>query len=140
MFRRRSLLRTRLAKLPHLKDDLEPAILLIDQEIQESYKAQQILSEKKAIDAIKTNSKSFFKYAQSKRKGKSKIGPLRTTAPDSTKLRYVQDPLKIADILSHQYQSVFTKPLQNRRVTNPRLFFTTDMPTNIDSLADIIFN
>ena len=92
LFRKRSLLRTRLAKLPHLKDDLEPAILCIDQEIQESYKAQQVLSEKKAVDAIKTNSKSFFKYAQSKRQGKTKIGPLKTTSLGSTTTTKPQTP------------------------------------------------
>ena len=134
LFRKRSKLQTTLAKLPHLKDELEPAIIMIDREIQDSYKAQQVLTEKKAVEAIKTNSKAFFKYAQSKRNGKTKIGPLKTITPGSTptKPHYVQDPQKMADILSQQYQSVFTKPLEHLRVNNPHSFFSSNLPTEIE--------
>ena len=59
----------------------------------------------KLLQDITTNPKAFYKFADTKRKVKSKIGPLKSG--DS----YVSDPKQMADILSQQDNSVFSKPL-----------------------------
>ena len=68
--------------------------------------------EQKAINNIKSNPKEFYRYANSKKKYKDPIGPLRTGTT------YTSDPMKMAEILSQQYQSVFSEPQSNTDITN----------------------
>ena len=65
---------------------------------------QQLKKEEWVIKQIKSNPKAFYKHAAKNRKERAKIGPLKS---DDI---YVNDPQKMADILSVQYQSVFSKP------------------------------
>ena len=60
---------------------------------------------------IRTNPKAFYTYANKFRKIKSKIGPLAHT-DEQGETTFESGPKKMADILSSQYQSVFTTPRQ----------------------------
>ena len=86
------------AKSP-ARDDLKLEIELIDTDLRNSYHSQASLEE---------DPQYFFKYANSKRKTQTKIGPLQTTSKGITKLE--SGHKEMAEILSSQYQSVFTKP------------------------------
>jgi len=60
--------------------------------------------ERKAISEIKNNPAAFYKYADSYCKTKSKIGSLRLGDI------FVSDSKRMAQILSNQYESVFSQP------------------------------
>ena len=64
--------------------------------------------EKKVTGAIKSNPKAFYVYANKSRKVKTKIGPLKTVSNGVPE--YVAGPLKMAEILSNQFEGVFTTP------------------------------
>ena len=78
--------------------------------------------EKKALENIKSNPQAFFKYANSSRSVRSKIGPLQTGET------YTSNPKKMADILSYQYKSVFSTPCDN--LTNLEAVRSTCPPLN----------
>ena len=67
---------------------------------------KQKSTEKKLAESINTDPKSFWKYASSKRKEQLKIGPLKIPGSNA----FESDPLKMAEILSNQFKSVFTTP------------------------------
>ena len=72
--------------------------------------------EKEQIQNLKTNPAAFYKYAKESQKNSAQIGPLKDTR--NGKLTYESDPLKMAEILSNQYESVFTIPKTGPRVFN----------------------
>ena len=76
-------------------------------ELQALHKSKLNFEEKKAIDAIKKNPKFFYAYAKKHSKIKPKIGPLKRS--DGT---FTTDQQEIAELLSKQYCSVFSKPVQ----------------------------
>ena len=86
---------------------------------------------KKAVDAIKTNSKYFYSYSNKFSKVKSNIGPLM----DNTN-KLILGPQKMAEILSKQYKSVFSEPMIDHPITHPYPDF---MSTGRGSLYDIEF-
>ena len=45
----------------------------------------------------------------------------------------------MADMLSRQYTSVFSTPLPDRIVRDPHTFFHSDLPTNMESMLDVVF-
>ena len=98
----------------------------IEISLQESYQSQIAYDEDKAVNAIKTNSKYFFSYAQKRNKLRPSIGPLVDIEGD-----YISNPRKLADMFSNQYKSVFSMPCQFP------LNLTRDLP---HYLKDIIFN
>ena len=59
----------------------------------------------KAVQSIKFNSKYFFSYAKKFSAVKSAIGPLLNAAKE-----FISWPAKMADILSDQYNSIFSTP------------------------------
>ena len=77
----------------------------IEKKLQKSYKTHQLENEQKATKAIKSNSKYFFNYAKRFSKIKSSIGPLLNDNGE-----YVLDDNQMAEMLSNQYKSIFTKP------------------------------
>ena len=87
-------------------------------DIKDSYERENLASEEKAINAIKTNSKAFFKYANQKRKVRSRIGPLMTNSGELT-----ENAREMADILSHQYESVFSITQEEQKIKNGSDFF-----------------
>ena len=93
-------------KIDKVKDKLEE----IHTKIKESIVAQKIDEERRAVQAIKENPRFFFSYSKRHAKCKSNIGPLLDL---ENKLQ--QDPKKMADILQHQYTSVFSNPNSNEK-------------------------
>ena len=77
----------------------------IEKELTKSYQQSQKVSEEKAVNSIKRNSKYFFSYAKKFSAVKSGIGPFI----DATK-ELVTNPIKMAKMLSEQYNSVFSTP------------------------------
>ena len=63
-----------------------------------------------------------------------------TISPAGSTTPHIYDPKRMADILSAQYQSVFSTPCEDMIVENPNVFFSSDLPANIDSLVDITFS
>ena len=61
--------------------------------------------ETKLLEGIKSNPRAFYKYANQARKGKTKIGPILSNG------KYHSDPIKMANLLSQQYESVFSDPM-----------------------------
>ena len=77
----------------------------IDKEIAESVSKQNRVREGKAILKIIENPRYFFSYAKKHAKRKSTVGPLLDENKDLE-----HEPKKMADILQHQYSSVFSDP------------------------------
>ena len=86
------------------KEQIENRINEINTEINNLTIAIQDHKEKCAINDIKNNPQSFFKYANSSRSTKSTIGPLKSGTT------FQNGPKQMADILSQQYESVFSEP------------------------------
>ena len=61
--------------------------------------------ESEAIEKIKANPKSFYRYAKSKSVVRSNIGPLLNNKGDLT-----SHPKDMTEILSNQYSGVFSDP------------------------------
>ena len=70
-----------------------------------SYRESEIDMEEKAVEAIKTNPKYFYTYTKKRSKCTSKIGPLLKDKDQLT-----DDNKEMAELLSKQYSSVFSKP------------------------------
>ena len=79
----------------------------INQEIQQCIDTKKQQDETKVINEIKNNPKAFFKYANSNKESRMKIGPLKSG------VTFESGPKKMADILSNQYQGVFSTPCVN---------------------------
>ena len=82
-------------------------LLEIEKKLQESYRTQKKYDERRAVDAIKANSKYFFDYAKKHTKVKTKIGPLKDNHGKMT-----NDPKVMAELFSAQFQKVFSTPAQ----------------------------
>jgi hypothetical protein len=83
----------------------------LSEEIKQSYDEEEQRNEEKASSNIKMNSKAFFSYANRKKTIRSKIGPLNSSS------RGLEDgPKKMAEILSLQYKSVFSEPIQDKEL------------------------
>ena len=76
----------------------------INKEIEDIHGRDKLKQERKAVDEIDSNPSYFFKYANSTRKTRSRIGPLKSG------MHYTSGEKEMADILSRQYHSIFTKP------------------------------
>ena len=80
-------------------------LISIELELQKSYRQQSNREETKAISNIKRNPKSFYSYANKFSKVSTAIGPLINSAK-----KLVTSASQMAEILSQQYQSVFSQP------------------------------
>ena len=90
------------------KQKITNELLQIEKDLQKSFKKSDMYMEDKAVKAIKSNSKYFFSYAKKKSKIRSKIGPLLDKLGNLT-----SNNKEMAEILSQQYVSVFSKPTDN---------------------------
>ena len=79
----------------------------IERKLQKSYQSQEQNDEHKAVGNIKNNSKYFFTYARKKAKLTVPVGPLKDSAGN-----LVNSPIEMANILSNQYESAFSNPVQ----------------------------
>ena len=87
------------------RQKLDRKLINIEILLQQSHQASRSMREQKAIDAIKINPKYFFTYTKKFSKTSSKIGPLLDENNS-----YTASSAKMAEILSSQYQSVFSVP------------------------------
>ena len=128
LMRKRTKLRKSLLSEQDLarKIGIKTRLTSIEKDLQTSYKTQNEMEERKAVDAIKDNPKFFYSYAKDKHKLPSTVGPFLDEAG-----RYVSDPRKLANMLSIQYKSVFSMPTQVQS--------NHSGPPNEDLLEDIAF-
>ena len=89
----------------------------IEEELDESYKAQRIKQEKDAIKNIKRNPRYFYKYAK---KFSKNNGEIATFVKENGEL--TDDPGEKSEILRKQYESVASTPMEEFKV--PDNFFT----------------
>ena len=110
------------------KNKLNRKLVDIEISLQSSHRAAKSAREIKAIQAIKTNPKYFFSYAKKYSKLTTQIGPLL-----DQNNRYTASSKKMADILSKQYESVFSEPRDHS--------VYTDREPSVDcTLTDIVFS
>ena len=81
---------------------------LINAEILRLQEKTKLDKEKGQIQNLKSNPAAFYKYAKESQKNATQIGPLKDMKKG--KVTYESDQLKMAQILSDQYESVFTTP------------------------------
>ena len=107
LMRRRGRITKRLTTLtsPSQRDKLRSELIQIEKSLQKSRKASKTYQERKAINAIKKNSKYFFTYAKKYTTTKNNIGPLR-----NHNKKFIYENKEMAEILAQQYFSVYNKP------------------------------
>ena len=87
------------------KESIKNKLVKIELLLQKSHIDCRSRREQLAVKAIKTNSKYFFAYAKQFSSIRSSIGPLLNEVNE-----YTSSPSKMANLLSAQYASVFSKP------------------------------
>lgn len=81
-------------------------LALICYDIKEAFNEQLDRKERNAVEKIKTNPKYFYSYAKSLSRVKSTVNMLFNNDGN-----IVTDPKAMADVLQHQFSSVFSDPL-----------------------------
>ena len=89
--------------------------------------------EVKLIKELTSNPKAFYKYANEKKKTKTKIGPLKSGNS------YESDPKRMAEILSKQYENVFSIPMDDIQHHISKIKPSIKL-TDIDMTKDNIIN
>ena len=123
----------RLQNAPNIDSrlSLENRLLSVNEELKKSHQEEVTRREKDVVEKVKCNPKAFYSYANSKRKGKPKIGPLRVNGEEVTGNK------KIADTLGCHFQSVFSNPMpfveEQPDTTCPTLENIEVTPTDIVS-------
>ena len=138
LWRKKCSLVRKVAANPNLKEELAPTVKDVEVAIQSYFADKDDNAESKAVSSLKDSPSSFFAFVNSKRKERSHIGPLKEVRNGVP--HYIYDPKRMADILSKQYTSVFSKPVPDKKVVDPSIFFNTELPNHINSLTDIVFN
>lgn len=133
LMRRRSRINKLLIRVTSIsrKEKLQDELVTIEKALQKSYKDSISYRENKAFNAIKNNSKYFFKYAKRFSKIKTSIGPLL-----NEKNEFESDSKKMADMLLNQYSSVFSTPSS----LNPQTACESSNIQHTTQLDDIIFD
>ena len=111
LYRARSgiLRKLRAKKLSTMKHkELHKSLKDIQKQVAEVNHAEAIEKERLIAEDIKLNPKRFYKYANTFKKTKSKIGPLKSVKDN--KPFFESGPQKMAELLNAQYQSQFTTP------------------------------
>ena len=103
-------------------------------QIKAEYAALNRAEEDQAVSNMRENPKSFFSFAKSRQKTRSRIGPFIDPSTGSPN----PDPDFAASVLSEQYRSVFVEPRQEWLVGNVDEFFATASASNV--LTDIDFS
>ena len=78
----------------------------VDESIKASIEQETQWNESKVISHIKNNPKAFYSYANSKRKSPHSLGPLKFQGKE------LSQDLEMANILTDQFSSVYTHPVQ----------------------------
>ena len=109
LMRRRIKLKKRLYTATNQQriQSLKTKLAEIERDLQKSYKSQETHLEDKAVKSIKSNPKYFYAYAKKRQKLRTQIGPLTNMEGNLT-----DDPIEMANLLSKQFRSVFSTPMQ----------------------------
>ncbi len=120
-------------KLEHNKRLIEFRLDRMDQELRDSVAREQQLSEKKAVEAIKTKPRYFYTCA----KNKSKIitDNMALTDADGS---FENDPPKLCELFNQQFSGVFNAPLRAMAIKDPDSFFSRRMSEH-QELSEIQF-
>ena len=94
----------------HKEEKLRAEIYDLDEKIKKCITNQQESREAKALENIKENPRYFYSYAKQFSKQASTVGPLLN---ESGSLEH--KPKAMADILQHQYSSVFSDPSSTKK-------------------------
>ena len=113
--RRKLLMKRRTAKKVQLKRETVPfriqqlnnCLVNIEKQIAALHDKEREENEQRAIENIKTNSRFFFSYAAKFSTSKSKIGPFLEENGD-----IIDDDKQMSEMLSKQYCSVFSTPVE----------------------------
>ena len=105
LMRKRNKLRKRVPAAGTGKDAVMARILQVEELLSLSHDEERRREERKAVEAIRTNPKYFFRYAKSKSQIRSRVGPLRRGE------ELVGEPQDMSEMLRVQYDSVFSLPL-----------------------------
>ena len=113
--------------------NLENLILSIESDILNSHKSERLHEEEMAISKIKSDSNFFFRFAKKFSITNEDIGPFYNGHGDQ-----ITNKREISQLLLEQFSSVFSTPSNDKKVTNPDLFFLDN--ENETQLDDIIIN
>ena len=132
LLRRRKKLNKMLTKVKSTsrRDHLQSELVDTEKRLMLMYRNSREYEEKMAVDAIKKNSKYFFKYAKKFSKVPNKVGPLKN---DDGEL--IDDPSSIAEMLSNQYVKMFSEPSNLSEIVN-----NDGLSSSTVSLSDVTFD
>ena len=116
--KRRFLLRKLKGKSNSKANTIKSKVKNIDEEIKTSIDSDRKKEEEEAIENIKENPKSFWQFANSKKKTKGGIGPLVKKDGSLTK-----DNKEVAEELNQEYKSAWSTPSQEHLIHKPKEFF-----------------
>ena len=122
-----SKLRSKIPTYRHV--ELQQELRSIQEQIFELNQCEALNKETKVAEQIKVNPKAFYAHANKFRKTKTKIGPLK--AGTEKVPEYIAGPQQMAEILSAQYQSVFSKPKTKLPQFNCKVFENPLLDINI---------
>ena len=125
------------ATAPTRKKHLYDELIQIEVKLQQIQRSTQSYQEKKACEAVKTNSKYFFSYAKKKRKVKSNVGPIL----DKSTNTMTTNPKLMAELLADQYDSVFSVPSTNvptTSISQEDVNTITDIVVSCEEIVDAI--
>ena len=128
MRKRRKLTEQMKAASESNKVRIKSKLIEIEMLLQKSHSEARSRKEQLAVKAIKTNSKYFFNYAKQFSSTKSSIGPLLNKNNE-----YISSSSKMANLLSTQYSSVFSKP------SDASPYYTIEENENDPTITDIEF-
>ncbi|XP_076057215.1 uncharacterized protein LOC143034751 [Oratosquilla oratoria] len=103
----------------------------IEQKSKHSHEEQRRMEENQALENIKHNPKFFYSYCKKFLKTKSQIGPLVTDQRTTT-----DDPRETCQMLTHQYNIVFSIPKKQSEIPESTTFFN-QATTNQTQLTDL---
>jgi len=89
----------------------------IEKKLLMSHENQILKEENIALSNIQKNPKYFYLFARRKMKTPSNVGPLQIQD------KYTNNPIEMANVLSKQYESVFSVPKRSMVVSDPYSFF-----------------
>ena len=107
---------------------------VIEKKLQESYRNEKTEMERRAVGAIKKNSKYFFSYAKKFSTLSSSIGPLLDSAS-----KLISCPKQMAEMLADQYTSVFSTPKEDIHKAEDHFPWNDNAFPNETHLEDISF-
>ena len=132
LMKKRAKLKKRLLCCPGSLN-LENLILSIESDILNSHKSERLHEEEMAISKIKSDSNFFFRFAKKFSITNQDIGPFYNGHGDQ-----ITNKREISQLLLEQFSSVFSTPSNDKKVTNPDVFFLDN--ENETQLDDIIIN